>query len=363
MNTNEKMLFPTTKPLKAWPDTFQATWQSPSNIALVKYWGKYPDQIPANPSMSMTLQHAHTITSMTATRKDSEGVSCQLFMNGQKMEGFESRLVKYLQALEQNLPLVAAYHFKFDTKNTFPHAAGIASSASAYSAIALCLNSLYDELLDEPMSDFVFRRQASFMARIGSGSACRSIYGGYVEWGASDYVEEDGSNLYAIDVSEGLMEYFGKMKNAIAIVSEAEKPISSSKGHQLMEDHAFREARIEQANENLGKLLQAMHSNDRAAFCGIVEEEALSLHAMMLASRPGYFLLQAQSMEIIKRIRQFRQVSGVDICFTLDAGPNVHILYFEADETEVSAFITNEIAPLCQRMLYDTIGDGPKQLA
>lgn len=159
------------------------TWESPSNIALVKYWGKRKPQFPENPSISFTLNNCKTITKLTFSKKESiDNFSFDVFLEGEKKDDFKPKIATFFKRIVQYLPFLTDYHFKIETSNTFPHSSGIASSASGMSALALCLMSVEKALLGD-VSEAFFIQKSSFLARLGSGSACRSIEGDLVVWG------------------------------------------------------------------------------------------------------------------------------------------------------------------------------------
>src|SRR5690606_20892331 len=160
----------------------KVAWESPSNIALVKYWGKKQHQIPANPSISFTLSDCKTITEVAFVKKEGlDNFSFDFLFEGKPKADFHPKLEQYFQRIERYLPFLKSYHFTIDSKNTFPHSSGIASSASAMAALSLCLMDIEREFTE--ISDDFFYRKASFLARLGSGSACRSIKGNPIVWG------------------------------------------------------------------------------------------------------------------------------------------------------------------------------------
>ncbi|MEO8934121.1 MAG: diphosphomevalonate decarboxylase, partial [Xanthomarina sp.] len=170
------------------------TWESPSNIALVKYWGKKENQIPANPSISFTLNNCKTITTLIYTKRDLSAelktapkFSFEVFLKGEKKDGFKPKIETFFKRVFVYLPFLKDFHFKIETSNTFPHSSGIASSASGMSALALCLMSMEKQINPE-MTDEFFNQKASFLARLGSGSACRSIEGDVVVWGETEAI-------------------------------------------------------------------------------------------------------------------------------------------------------------------------------
>ena len=150
----------------------------PSNIALIKYWGKYANQIPANPSISYTLNHCNTQTSMEFLA--DEPFSVQTFLAGNEEVKFAEKIEKYFKNIEQYLPWILKGKYIIKTENTFPHSSGIASSASGFGAIASCLMSLDEIFSTNNHQPSTINQKASFLARLGSGSACRSLYNGLV---------------------------------------------------------------------------------------------------------------------------------------------------------------------------------------
>ncbi|WP_340199790.1 diphosphomevalonate decarboxylase [Ascidiimonas sp. W6] len=336
------------------------TWKSPSNIALVKYWGKKPVQIPANPSISFTLDACATKTklSFSKRKKTTEPFDFELLFEGKNREDFKPKITKFLERIEKFMPFVRDFHFVIETSNSFPHSSGIASSASGMSALALCLMSIEKKMLPE-MSDSYFKQKASFLARLGSGSASRSIEGGLVTWGLHEMLP-DSSNDFASTYPFEIHPVFKNYHDTILLVDKGEKKVSSTVGHDLMHNHPFAASRFKQANDNLFKLKSVLKSGDLASFMAIVESEALSLHAMMMTSMPYFILMKPATMQIIEKIWEFRKKTGLPVCFTLDAGANVHVLYPETDYVKIYEFIKNELVAYCQNGHYicDRVGQG-----
>ncbi|MCB0462538.1 MAG: diphosphomevalonate decarboxylase [Flavobacteriaceae bacterium] len=341
----------------------KVTWESPSNIALVKYWGKKKDQIPENPSISFTLNECKTITTLTFTKKESnKDFSFEVYLDGNKKDDFKPKIQTFFERIESYLPFLRDYHFKIETKNTFPHSSGIASSASGMSALALCLMSIEKQLISG-MSEEFFNQKASFLARLGSGSACRSIEGDLIVWGKTDSIE-GSTDLFGVKYPYKIHQNFKNYQDTILLVDKGEKQVSSTVGHNLMHNHPFAQNRFQQAHNNLEKLKPIFESGDLNAFVKLVESEALTLHAMMMTSMPYFILMKPNTLEIINKIWRFRQDSGLHICFTLDAGANVHILYPENEATQILEFIKRELVVYCQNGHYicDQIGFGAKKI-
>jgi diphosphomevalonate decarboxylase len=143
-----------------------------------------------------------------------------------------------------------------------------------------------------------------------------------------------------------------------------QKKVSSSAGHKVMETNPYAETRFRQAHLNLKKLKAILSDGDWKGFIEIMEEEALSLHAMMMTGRPGYLLMKAGTLEIIRKVQEFRKETGKHVGFTLDAGANVHLLYDAKHEKEVRAFIEAQLLSHCEnkQVIHDQMGTGPKKI-
>lgn len=339
------------------------SWQSPSNIALVKYWGKTGRQLPVNPSVSMTLSQAFTLTTLTALPRRSEGpVELDFWFDGKQNPAFGERMQKFADTINDIFPWLQQVNLKLETKNTFPHSAGIASSASAFSALALCLCSLDSELSGIMLDESEFRSKASYVARLGSGSACRSLYPGFTVWGKTTALK-GSSDLFALPVPE-VHPVFKSLRDTIFLVNKNEKPVSSSEGHKRMTGHDFAQARIKQAGRNTSRLLEALKTGDIQTFIQITENEAFTLHALMMTSADGFMLMEPESIRIINRIQQIRKQTGLQVCFTLDAGPNVHLLFFENDTEQVNRLIVEDLFKNNEqnKVIHDFYGSGPVKI-
>jgi diphosphomevalonate decarboxylase len=334
------------------------SWQSPSNIALVKYWGKYGKQMPMNASVSFTLKNCNTKTSLSFEKKNSEGFNFEVYLDGKREEGFEPKIQKFFERVEVYLPFLKDFKFKIQTTNSFPHSSGIASSASGMSALALCLMDMERQMQPEIPDDY-FTEKASFLARLGSGSACRSVEGPLIVWGEHPEIE-GSSNFFGTKYPFDVHQNFQNYQDTILLVDKGEKQVSSTLGHDLMLDHPFAEQRFRQAKENLCKLIPVFKSGDLSEFIKIVESEALSLHAMMMTSLPYFILMKPNTLEIINRIWKFREETGSKLCFTLDAGANVHVLYPETEKETVLHFIKKELSKFCKNgeFMVDDVGSG-----
>ena len=331
--------------------------RAPSNIALVKYWGKKDEQIPMNPSISFTLSNSYTETIMEIAPRTDFTTSFQIdfYFEEEPKENFLPKIETFFTRIRNYIPFLRDYYFIVRTRNSFPHSSGIASSASGMAALAVCLMKI-EKLFYPEMSEKFFYEKASFLARLGSGSACRSTYGGVVIWGAHSAVP-DSSNFYGVPMKD-IHEVFNTFQDSILLIDKGQKPVSSSKGHKLMHDHPYAEARFAQARQNITLLRDILAQGNLDEFCKLVESEALALHAMMLTSNPYYILMRPNTLSAIERIWYFRASTATPVCFTLDAGANIHLLYPEAYKKQVHTFIESQLKPLCQDgdILYDYVG-------
>ncbi len=357
---NPKLVLETSK-----TEPGQTAWRSPSNLAIIKYWGKYGNQLPKNPSISFTLKNAYTETILSYEPKQSTAldISLKLFFNGEENEVFLSKMQRYFESLVDVFPFIRQLDMTIHTTNSFPHSTGIASSASGMSAIALCLCSLENKIFGTLPKEADLLKKASFLSRLGSGSACRSVYPKMALWGESREVP-GSSNEFAIPMAEYIHPVFQTYHDDILIISKKEKSVSSRAGHQLMEGNVYAENRYHQARQRLHNLLRILKTGDLDAFGAVAEAEALTLHALMMISEPPYVLIKPNTLKAIEAIRNFRESTKNPLYFSLDAGPNLHLLYPDSVKNDVQHFIRGELSELCeqQQWIEDEAGDGPSPI-
>ena len=353
--------------------TNKITWRSPSNIAIIKYWGKHGVQLPRNPSISFTLNNAFTEMTLQYRVKDQFDDKISLafdFEERDKIEKFRQKIVAFLETQLDTFPFLTQLDLKIASSNSFPHSAGIASSASSMSALALCLCSLENEFLGKNGSDTddtsrngregsVFLQKASTIARLASGSACRSVYPTIAVWGECADVK-GSSDAYAVGFESEIHPIFKSYHDDILIAATGEKSVSSRMGHGLMNDNPYASARYQQANERMSRLILALKAGDVDTFGQIAEDEAMTLHALMMTTSPWFTLLKPNTLKMIEILRGWRKTTKVPAYFSLDAGPNLHLLYPDAYEKEVKELINNELKQHCEneRVIFDTVGQG-----
>lgn len=286
----------------------KATAKAPANIAFIKYWGKKNEKLrfPMNSSISMNLSRAYTITTV---KFDPKLKSDQVLIDGKKMERDEkARISKHLDRIRQlsKLKLFA----KVTSKNNFPKGAGIASSASGFAALTVAATAAAGLRLSE--------KDLSILARIGSGSACRSIPNGFVEWKVGNSNESSYAySLYKPD--------YWDICDVIAVVGETSKKVSSTEGHTLAESSPFYKARISGMKNKIKEIKDALKKKDFVKFGEILEEEAINMHAVMMTSKPALYYWSPETLAVILSIIKWRNI-GLESYFTIDAGPNVHVI-------------------------------------
>ncbi len=278
------------------------------NIAFVKYWGNQDNalRLPANGSISMNLNDLETRTTVqfeVGLRAD------EVKING-KFAG-DTSLARVSKMLDEVRVLAKIQLFaQVESQNNFPTGAGIASSASAFAALALASTRAAGIQLNEA--------DLSRLARRSSGSACRSIPGGFVEWTAGT---GDGDS-YAISIAPP--EYWN-LVDCIAIISSEQKSTGSTEGHELARTSPLQATRVSDAPRRLDICRRAILSRDFEAFADIVETDSNLMHAVMMTSHPPLFYWQPTTLMVMQAVREAR-ANGMPVCYTIDAGPNVHVV-------------------------------------
>ncbi|WP_238785466.1 diphosphomevalonate/mevalonate 3,5-bisphosphate decarboxylase family protein [Blattabacterium cuenoti] len=321
------------------------------NIALIKYWGKKKnlEQIPYNSSISYMLKNIYTKTKLTyEVNKKNNNPSIKFFFCGVKNHFFYLRIKNFFEKIFIYCPYLKNFNFIIETYNNFPHSSGIGSSSSSMSSIALCIMEIEKKI--SFLTKYFFLRKASFLARLGSGSACRSIYPGLSIWGIHKLIK-GSSNLYSIPYPYTVHKIFKKIENTILIIDEKPKNISSSKGHELMNKHPYAKNRFKNANYNMERIISALRLGDIKEFGKIIEKESLDLHAMIMTSNPYYLLIKPNTINVIQSIWDFRIQTNNDLYFTLDAGANLHLLYPFINKKIVFKWIKDNLSFYCKKII------------
>jgi diphosphomevalonate decarboxylase len=293
-----------------------ATAQATPNIAFIKYWGNRDNtlRLPSNGSISMNLDGLYTRT--TVSFQPSLPYD-ELIINGHEVMGHGLDRIAYILDIIRGMANIHA-RAEVMSENNFPSGAGIASSASAFAALALSGSTAAGLNLSEP--------ELSRLARRGSGSASRSIPGGFVEWQAGTSEEDSFAFTIAGPDHWGLMD-------CVAIVSAAHKKTGSTEGHSIAPTSPLQAARVADAPRRLEICHRAILERDFDAFAAIVELDSDMMHAVMMTSRPALHYWKPASLEVMHCVRGWR-AEGMQVCYTVDAGPNVHVICLE-DQSQV----------------------------
>ncbi len=307
----------------------QATAVSCANIAFIKYWGNRDAalRLPANGSISMNMAGIETRTTVIF---DEQLGRDQLVINGEEQEGAPlARVSRHLDHIRNRAELSA--HASVTSSNTFAMGTGLASSASAFAALTVAGCAAAGLHMSEAA--------LSAVARLGSGSASRSVPGGFVEW----RMGEDHDTSYAASIAS---PDHWKLVDLIAIVSEEHKAVGSTAGHDAAETSPLQRARVADAPRRLDICRAAILARDFEAFASIVEHDALMMHAVMMSSQPPLLYWRPATLQIMQNVVDWRDREGLPVCYTIDAGPNVHVV------------TTRENAGVLKERLEVLVGDG-----
>lgn len=302
--------------------TGKATAVAHPNIAYIKYWGNIDHhlRLPANGSISMTLSGLETMTSVQLDEYLPDDVV--LLDDETPSREVQRRVARHLDILRDLAG--SRVHAHVHSASNFPAESGIASSAAAFAALTLAGASAFGLSLD--------RRALSRLARRGSGSASRSIFGGFVELHSSSQDEQ----AYAEEIAP--KEYWS-LVDMIAVVSQKPKEVSSTRGHELAETSPIQAARIADAPRRLERCRQAILARDFEAFAAIVEQDSNLMHAVMQTSDPALLYWRPGTLRVMQAVKGWRE-EGLEVCYTIDAGPNVHCICTEGSSVEIEARIT-----------------------
>lgn len=298
----------------------KATARAPANIAFIKYWGKTDSwtRVPANNSVSMCLSEFHTLCTVEISEQFAEDMVSfrgEAVVAGGELERITQVLARVRKLTGQSLFARVA------TRNNFPKATGIASSASGFAALSAAAVEVYGAKLNQ--------RELSVFARQASGTACRSVPDGFVEWLSDDGAGES----YAVSVHS---PDWWNICDVVAIVTKKMKKVSSTEGHALAQTSPFYQARLLGMPAKVMALKQALAQKDFSHFGALLEAEALNMHAICLTSTPAVVYWEAPTMSMIRSIVEWRERGAVESYFTIDAGPTVHAICRAEDSGELA---------------------------
>lgn len=305
-----------------------ATAAACANIAFIKYWGNQDEKLrlPANPSLSMNLAGLETVTTVEFIPGSEADV---VVIGGETQAGpARERVVAHLDLIRTRAGL--SQFARVESRNNFPAGAGIASSASAFAALTVAGSAAAGLALSE--------RELTVLARMGSGSAARSIPAGFVELRLGP--ASDSAGAYAGSIAPP--EYWG-LVDVIAVVSQKHKAVGSTSGHALARTSPLQPARVAGAAERLERCKEAIQTRNFSLLAEIVEHDSNLMHAVMMTSTPALFYWEPITLAIMKSVRRWRAEDKVAVCYTIDAGANVHCLCLA------------EAAPEVERRLRDNL--------
>jgi diphosphomevalonate decarboxylase len=323
------------------------TVKANSDIALIKYWGKKDKvlRLPANGSLSMVLDSLYSITTvefLTALSVD------EVTIDGEVEADEASRVVKQLdrvRALATEKGLIQKDIFaRVVSQNNFPKSTGLSSSGSGFAALTMAAAKAIGLELNQ--------KELSILARQGSGTACRCVCGGFVEWLDGELSESSYSESFADSAQLPI-------RDLVAIVSEDKKLLSSTEGHDLAESSPFFAARQECMSAKLTQAKNAILTQDFVALGELAEAEALEFHSILLTSSPTILLFYPGTIEVMQAVRQLRR-QGVPAYFTINTGFNVHVLTLPQYEAEVEEAL--RALPSVQKIIASGVGEQPEYL-
>lgn len=305
----------------------KATAKAHTNIALIKYWGKRDEEriLPTNNSLSLTLDGLYTTTSV----EFQEGLEADTFsLNSVEAEGTElERVSKFLDLIRSQYNIGELYAHVQST-NAVPTAAGFASSASGFAALAAAATHALGLDLDDT--------ELSRLTRQGSGSACRSIYGGFVEWNMGE--REDGMDSYAVQVAPA---NYWDVRMAAVVLSDKMKKVSSREGmKRTVETSPFYNSWVDSIPADLAEIKDGIREQNFEKVGAIAEANCLKMHATTLGAVPPFTYWLDSTMAVMQTVRSMRDM-GIPAYFTIDAGPNVKVLYLPEHEEVIHTTLRN----------------------
>ncbi len=329
---------------------FKATAQAHPNIALIKYWGNRDQalRLPSNPSLSMNMAGLVTTTTVEFYPALKQDV---LVLGGREIggQGLE-RVSRFLDQVRRKTSEVSRsasevhdYFAHVESRNNFPSGAGLASSASGFAALAVAASAAAGLQLSEA--------ELSRLARLGSGSACRSVPGGFVEWA----VGEDDRSSYARSIAPA--DHWD-LRDVVALIDVEHKAVGSTEGHAVADTSPLQAARVATAPDRLAQARLAVLARDFAALANVVELDSLMMHAVMITSSPVLMYWQPATVAVMHAVRQWR-ANGLAACATIDAGPNVHVVCTAGAADEVALRL--RVIPGVRQVIAARVG-GPAHI-
>lgn len=296
----------------------KATAVAHPNIAFIKYWGRKSEtlRLPTNGSLSMNLSNLITKTTVDFSNKYKED---SIVIDKEHQFDEAERVIKHLDRVREiaKIKLKA----KVMSENSFPSGTGLSSSASGFAALTVSAVSAAGLKLSE--------KELSILARQGSGSACRSIPNGFVEW--KDAKSSDESYAYSVFPAD-----YWDIVDVVAVVSTEKKEVSTSEGQKLAQTSPFFDARAKRMIKKLADVRKLIKKKDFKKFGELIEAEALEMHAIMITSHPSLIYWSTGTLKIMKLVKKWR-TEGLPVYFTINTGQDIHLICEKKDATTVEA--------------------------
>jgi diphosphomevalonate decarboxylase len=317
---------------------------APSNIAFVKYWGKKAKQSPANASLSMTLAKLGTQTKVEVS---PSGVQHRFFFEGREYfpsESFAQKSYRHLKFLSEHTGFKSK--LRIESANLMPHSAGLASSASSMAALTLAALAAWTESksLEELSAKGFDLLSMAQLSRMASGSSSRSFFGGYVKWNEDNTIEQ----TYTASA--------WRLHDVVVLVKKDAKKLSSSEGHERAPSSPFFRIRKSAVPEWLSRCNAAIATRNISRLGETLEEDALMMHSVMATSSPSHTYLEAATVAIIEWLRGLRIREQAPVYFTLDAGPNVHLIVEPAYLSTLLQHLSHDFSQY--EVIVDEVGNG-----
>lgn len=326
----------------------KATAQASSDVALVKYWGKKDEvlRLPENGSISMILKGLDTVTTVEF-REDGQST---VTINGEHDDAEAKRVLKHIERIRQ---LAVEKHLltsenssnlsvQVASQNTFPKGTGLSSSGSGFAALTLAAVTALDMQLSS--------KELSILARQGSGTACRCMLGGFVEWFDGD----TSDTSYSVSLHDAS---HWDIRDVVAVVDKGKKRISSTEGHESARSSPFYEARLQRIKKKLTDVKAVLAEKDFAQLGALIEAEALEFHSILLTSQPSLIAWYPGTVEVMLAVQALRS-EGILAYFTINTGFNVHVLTLPEYEETVRDRLSTLL--LVKETLTASVGEGPR---
>ncbi len=297
-----------------------------TNIALVKYWGKrnIDLKLPLNSSISLTLDKLSTNTTIEAVDNFEDKL---IFNNQVPSEEVKTKIINFINLFRKDYKK-ENLKFLIKTENNFPTASGLASSASGFAALAVAMNKILNlELSNEQLSCY---------ARIGSGSACRSVYGGFAEWQKGE--SDDGSDSFAVQLAD---ENFWDINMLVVIVENEKKSKSSTAGmDETVKTCPFYPVWLSTVEQDLNDVREGIYAKDIEKVGKTMEHNCLKMHSTMFTTMPAIIYWKPATLAVIHKVNEMRE-NGLHCYFTIDAGANVKILCLPEEAEKIKSYLSD----------------------